>query len=63
MELAQLQAQMAELQQRAFAPGRDDENENERRLYSNVLHNAVRKHQETFVEIQAAMTGYAACVR
>ncbi|KAE8881586.1 hypothetical protein PF005_g16847 [Phytophthora fragariae] len=61
VELAQLQAQMAELQQRAFAPDRDSENENERRLYSNVLHNAVRKHQEAFVEIQAAMTGYAAC--
>ncbi|EGZ12187.1 hypothetical protein PHYSODRAFT_515468 [Phytophthora sojae] len=52
---------MAELQQRAFAPDRNDENEAERRLYSNILHNAVRKHQEAFVEIQAAMTGYAAC--
>ncbi|GMF22570.1 unnamed protein product [Phytophthora lilii] len=63
VELAQLEAQMTELQQRALAPGRDEEDEEERRLYTKVLHNAVKKHQEAFVEIQSAMTGYAACVR
>ncbi|KAL4101718.1 hypothetical protein PRIC1_005466 [Phytophthora ramorum] len=61
VELVELQAQMAELQRRAFAPSRGDKNGEERRLYSNVLHNAVKKHQEAFVEIQSAMTGYAAC--
>ncbi|EEY70591.1 uncharacterized protein PITG_06035 [Phytophthora infestans T30-4] len=54
---------MAELQRKAFAPSRDDRNAEDNQLYTNVLHNAVKKHQETFVEIQSAMTGYAACVR
>ncbi|ETL28853.1 hypothetical protein L917_17685 [Phytophthora nicotianae] len=61
VELAELQDQMAELQRRAFAPSRDDQKAEERQLYTNVLHNAVKQHQEAFVEIQSAMTGYAAC--
>ncbi|OWZ08685.1 hypothetical protein PHMEG_00018730, partial [Phytophthora megakarya] len=60
VELARLQGQMAELQQRAFAPSRENREDN-RRLYTNMLHNSVKKHQEAFVEIQSAMTGYAAC--
>ncbi|KAG2771232.1 hypothetical protein PC116_g4728 [Phytophthora cactorum] len=61
VELEELQAQMAELQRRAFAPSRDDQNAEDKQLYTNVLHNAVKKHQEAFVGIQSAMTGYAAC--
>ncbi|KAG1690774.1 hypothetical protein DVH05_027823 [Phytophthora capsici] len=61
VELAELQAEMAELQIKAFAPNLEDQNEEERQLYTKVLHNAVRKHQEAFVEIQSMMTAYAAC--
>ncbi|KAG7377502.1 formate dehydrogenase (NAD+) [Phytophthora pseudosyringae] len=61
VELAELQTQIAELQRRAFAPNRDGQKEEDKQLYTNVLHNAVKKHQEAFVEIQSAMTGYAAC--
>ncbi|KAG3115713.1 hypothetical protein PI124_g5773 [Phytophthora idaei] len=61
VELEELQTQMAELQRRAFAPSRDDQNAEDKQLYTNVLHNAVKKHQQAFVGIQSAMTGYAAC--
>lgn len=63
-EMAQLQSQMRELQQRAFAPkcGEKDADD-DKELYTNVLHNVVKKQQNTFVDIQAVMSGYTACVR
>ncbi|KAE9356191.1 hypothetical protein PR003_g2436 [Phytophthora rubi] len=55
--MAQLKQQINELQQRAIAPKRDDE---DKESNTNVLHNVVRRQQNAFVDVQAAMTGYAA---
>ncbi|KAE9282393.1 hypothetical protein PF008_g27651 [Phytophthora fragariae] len=57
VEMAQLKQQMTELQQRAIAPKRDDKDEE---LDTNVLHNVIKRQQNAIVDVQAAMTGYAA---
>ncbi|GMF23033.1 unnamed protein product [Phytophthora lilii] len=54
--MVQLKAHMIELQQRAIAPREERE---DKQLYTTVLRNVVKKQQLAFVDIQAAMTGYA----
>ncbi|KAG7382997.1 formate dehydrogenase (NAD+) [Phytophthora pseudosyringae] len=61
LETAQLQSQMRKLQQRAFAPASDEEAGGDKKLSASVLQNIVKKQQSTFVDIQATMSGYAAC--
>ncbi|KAH7465736.1 uncharacterized protein KRP23_12275 [Phytophthora ramorum] len=63
VEMSQLQSQMRELQQHAFAPKREGEADGDgyKELYTNVLHNVVKQQQDVFVDVQAAMSGYTAC--
>ncbi|RLN55241.1 hypothetical protein BBJ29_007212 [Phytophthora kernoviae] len=61
VELARLEAQMAELQRRAFAPNCDQDGTEDKCLYEKFLRHAVRKQQETFVEVQSVMTDFASC--
>ncbi|KAJ8577856.1 hypothetical protein ON010_g1349 [Phytophthora cinnamomi] len=60
VEMAQLKQQVMELQRRAIAPRRKGEDKVSKKLYTNVLHNVVKQQQNAFVDVQAAMTGYAA---
>ncbi|RLN75334.1 hypothetical protein BBJ28_00003208 [Nothophytophthora sp. Chile5] len=63
-ELAQLEAQMTELQRRALASSsQTDEADEEKVLHTHVLRHAVQQQQAAAVKIQALMTDYAACVR
>ncbi|RLN86663.1 hypothetical protein BBJ28_00001760 [Nothophytophthora sp. Chile5] len=63
-ELAELEAQMAELQRRALASSsQTEEADEEKILHTHVLRHAVQQQQAAAVKMQAMMTDYAACVR
>ncbi|KAK1936969.1 hypothetical protein P3T76_009747 [Phytophthora citrophthora] len=59
-EIIQLQNQIKNLQHQALVP-KDQGDDQNGELTSNVLQNLVKKQQTTFVNIQAAMSSYSAC--